>query len=1009
MNPETNPDSNLSPVKRALLELRRMRTELEAAEARWHEPIAVVGAALRFPGNANSLDSFWDLLRNGVDATSEMPRRDWDIDALYDPDMDKPGKFYNLRGGYLDNIDQFDPALFGITPREAMSMDPQQRILLEVCWEAIENARMAPDALAGSRTGLFIGVSYSDYMRMLLEKNGGNDPYCVTGGCLSLTASRLAFHLDLRGPCMCIDTACSSSLVAIHSAVDSLKLGESDLALAGGVSMILTPEYHVNFCQARMLAHDGRCKTYDASADGYSRGEGCAVVALKRLADAQRDGDPVLAVVRGGALNHDGRPASMTAPSGPAQEALVRDAMANARISPDDLDYLELHGTGTPLGDPIESNALGNAVGRHRTQAPLQVGSVKTNFGHLEACAGIAGFLKTVLVLKHNQVPPHLHLNTVSPHIDLDALNLTIPSPIFPGAAVAVFRIAGGSCFCLSGTNAHLILERAPEVEAPADNLPTERPCLFVASGRSEPALKNLAERYRDHLSANPDSSWLNLAYTTAVGRAHLNHRLSVVASSTAEAEQKLSDFLGQEEEAIDGVFQGHTGDVDRLPRVAFLFPGQGCQYAGMGRQLYDALPVFRDAMDQCAAILESDLPRPLLDVIFEAEQEHQDLNETLFSQAAIVATEYALAQQWIAWGVQPAAVVGHSLGEYTAACIAGVMSLEDALALVTERGRLANALPANGAMAVVFASESEVSQIIDDRDANAAIAAINGPLNVVVSGEKNAVDAIVAHFATKGVETRRLAISRSFHSPLVEPILDDFRAKAASITLHPPNISLLSNVTGKFVTANETGDPDYWARHLRLPVRFAEAIQTLQAEQYTIGIDVSPRPVLVGMAAQVVPDGSMRWLHSIRSSTNDHTEMLENLGRFHVWGGRIDWAGLYQEIPASRVELPTYAFDQKRYWFDQLEFDPQPAKVQAPGSTPPLEAGLVWDQTSQAAQRQALSVPINLPTSSYGHRWETLEQISLRYIEQTLRQLNEDLPGNACRTVDATMEECGV
>ncbi len=700
-------------LQESLAAIERLQARLQAAEAATHAPIAIIGAGCRYPGGVEDPEALWRVVRDGVDAVDTVPSDRWDADALYDPDPAAPGKMVTRRGGFLSQVDRFDPQFFGISPREAATLDPQQRLLLETATEALESAGLPTDGLAGMAAGVFVGITTSDYGQLV--RRGGpehSDVYSATGNALNAAAGRIAFTFGFQGPCVAVDTACSSSLVGVHLACQSLRTGESDLALAGGVNVILSPDAMVLFSKWGMMAPDGACKTFDAAADGFVRAEGCAVIALKRLADAQAAGDPVLAVIRGSAVNADGRSSGLTVPNGPAQQAVLRTALANARLAPADIDYVEAHGTGTSLGDPIEAEALGAVMGEGRDpQRPLWIGSVKTNLGHTEAASGLAGLLKVVMCLRHETIAPSLHFSEPNPRIDWASLPLRVPVSAVPWPRGERPRRGGVSSFGFSGTNAHVVLEEAPAVTAravAAPDAPTapDAPMVVPLSARSEAALRESAARLAARLQAHDAPVLADVAATLATGRAHLTHRLGLVAESGAQLARELHAFAAGS--SIAHASMGTSRPGERL-KIGFLFTGQGAQYAGMGQALYRSEPVFRDALERAAAVLAPRLQRPLLEVMFPAEGDAPLLGETAYTQPALFALEYALAQLWRSWGVVPSVVAGHSVGEIVAACVAGVFSLEDALSLIAERGRLMQALPSGGAMAAVFAPENRV------------------------------------------------------------------------------------------------------------------------------------------------------------------------------------------------------------------------------------------------------------------------------------------------------------
>ena len=900
--------ANLSPKRLALLVLE-LQKRLESEEQRRHEPIAIVGMGCRFPGAANPA-CFWELLRDGRDAIVDVPPERWDAAAYYDPTPGVPGKMYTRRGGFLRGIERFDAAFFGISPREAVSLDPQQRLLLEVTWEALENAGIAPDSLMGSATGVFVGACHMDYLE-LFDDLSLVDAYVATGSSLSLASGRLSYLLGLQGPSLTVDTACSSSLVALHLACQSLRLAECRLALVGGTNLIVTPKTSVALCELRALSPDGRCKTFDAKADGYVRGEGCGIVVLKRLCDAVADGDTVLAVVRGSAVNQDGRSGGLTAPHGPSQEAVIRAALANARVEAAEVGCIEAHGTGTSLGDPIEVQALAAVYGVGRTQ-PLLIGSVKTNVGHLEAAAGVAGLLKMVLSLRNGLIPPHLHLQQPNPHIPWADLPVAVPTTLTPWPGDGP-RLAGVSSFGFSGTNAHVILEAALSPQ-PRTDTPNGSCRLLTLSARNETGLRELAGHLGEHLAANPDLIPADVCYTMNAGRAHFSDRLAFMVRTGAEVRDRLRAVAAGTTPAE--VFSGRS-ERERQPRVGFLFTGQGAQYVGMGRQLYESSAVFRRELDRCAELLRPHLERPLLEVVFAADSTTSPLGQTAYAQPALFAIGYALATLWQSWGVRPAAVLGHSLGEYIAACVAGVLSLEDALVLVATRARLMGALPSGGAMAAVLADEARVADILRSFAGRLSIAALNGPTNTVISGDSEALTEVLSTLAAAGVSAQRLDVSHAFHSHRMEPALAAFR-QAAAVEHRSPRVPLVANLTGRALASDESLGADYWCRHLREPVRFADGMRALREAGVDLFIEMGPSPTLLGMARRCLADAdACAWLPSLRRGRDDWPQLLESVAALYVRGTRIDWRAFEQQGGGRRIALPTYPFQRERYWVE--------------------------------------------------------------------------------------------
>ena len=860
--------------------------------------IAIVGMGCRFPG-ANDPEQFWQLLKNGKEAISRGDR--WGGETW---------------GGFIDDVDKFDPQFFGITPREAQSIDPQQRLFLEVSWSALENAGVADRSLAGSNTGVFVGISSSDYSQLRLRYGADIDAYLGTGNAHSIAANRLSYLLDLKGPSMAVDTACSSSLVAVHLASQSLKTGECDRAIVGGVNLMLSPELTQTFKLAGMMAEDGRCKTFDADADGYVRGEGCGVVILKRLSDARRSGDRIMAVIKGSAIVQDGRSNGLTAPNGLSQQAVIRQALANANISPDLVSYVESHGTGTSLGDPIEVNSLKAVLGEERTES-CYLGSLKTNIGHLEAAAGIAGLIKTVLCMQHKAVPANLHFKRLNPLIDLSDSKITIPQQLQSWHSDT--KYAGVSSFGFGGTNAHVILGNGEKGQVEAEKL-LERPLhLFTLSAKSEPALKELVSSYQNYLTTNSEANIADICYTASAGRTHFNYRMAIAVKSVAQLREKLANFAAGTSKGI--IYNEVEVKSDRL---AFLFTGQGSQYAKMGVRLYQTQPVFKAAVDRCAELLEPYLDRSLLEILHDSSL----LNRTIYTQPAIFVLEYALAQMWLDWGIEPSALIGHSIGEYVAATVAGVFDLADALKLIATRGKLIQGLSQPGEMYAVLADEATVESTIKPFS-QVAIAAINGSQSVVISGEKIAVREVVSKFEVRGIKSKQLEVSHAFHSTLMNPMLEEFREVAESVQYHQPQLRLISNVTGEVATS-EIATAEYWVKHIVAPVRFADGIATLYSE-CSVFLEIGSKPILIGMARS--NSGKNRdkvWLPSLRPKKRDWQQILQSLSTLYVRGANIDWQSFARGYSQQKLALPTYPFQRQSYWLSKSPQNSQ-VKVYAP------------------------------------------------------------------------------
>jgi phthiocerol/phenolphthiocerol synthesis type-I polyketide synthase C len=890
------------------------------------EAIAIVGMGCRFPG-ANNPESFWKILSNGIDAITEVPSDRWDLQRFYDANPATKGKMNTRWGGFIDQVDLFDPHFFGTSPREATRMDPQQRLLLEVAWEALEDGGQIPEKLAGTRTGVFVGISSSDYTKFQWGDLSLIDAYAGTGNAHSIAANRLSYLFDFRGPSVAVDTACSSSLVAIHLACQSLRRGESDLALAGGVNLILTPEVTIAFSQARMMSPEGRCKTFDDGADGYVRGEGCGVIVMKRLSDALKNGDRILAILRGSAVNQDGRSNGITAPNGFSQQEVIREALQDAGLNPHEVSYVEAHGTGTPLGDPIEMEALGAVLKDGRgVETPCHVGSVKTNIGHLEAAAGIAGLIKVILSLQKGEIPPHLHLKKVNRHIPLEKFSLNVSTQKVSWPSHFVRRIAGVSSFGFGGTNAHVVVEEGPKRERSQEK--KDRGIhLLKLSAKSSDALKNLAKRFADYLatfSPSPstgegwgegDTLLPNLCYSANTGRSDFEHRFFTVVSSPSELQKELEAFVKGEKTAK---LRSDSLKSLRKPKIAFLFTGQGSQFAGMGRELYETQPTFRKIIDQCDKILRPLLEKSVLSVLYPPAGETSPIDETAYTQPVLFALEYALAELLRSWGIEPDAVIGHSVGEYVAACLAGVFSFEDGLLLIAERGALMQSLPKNGSMLAVVADEETVQQSIASYLHEVSIAAVNGPRSVVISGKRERIEELEKDFRSKGIATQFLTVSHAFHSPLMDPLLDSFENRAKQVEFQSPLIPLVSNLTGKIFDSNSKPDAAYWRQHLRGTVQFSEGIQTLAHEGVEIFLEIGPHPVLSSLGKKCLDSKTVKWLSTLRKGKGDWEHLLENLGELYLAGCKINWLGFDQDYPRERISLPTYPFERERFWMEE-------------------------------------------------------------------------------------------
>ncbi len=886
---------------------------------------AIIGYAVRFPG-APDAGEFWHVLRDGRDAVSEVPKDRWDADEFFDPQPGAPGKVVTRRAGFVDDVTGFDAPFFGMSTREVRLMDPQHRLLLETAWHAVEHSGTAPTALADTNTGVFVGLATHDYLGMASDEltYPEIEAYMAIGTSNAAAAGRISYRLGLQGPAVAVDTACSSSLVAIHLACQALRLGECDLALAGGANVLLTPATMITFSNAHMLAPDGRCKTFDAAADGYVRGEGCGVIVIKRLDDAVRDGDRIRAVIRSSAINQDGASGGLTVPNGVAQQRVIADALKRAGLEPSDVGYLEAHGTGTSLGDPIEAQAAGEVLGAGRDPSePLMIGSVKTNIGHLEAAAGIAGVIKVILSLEHETLPKHLHFQNPSPHIPWDRLAVQVVKEATPWKPNGRPRIAGISSFGFAGTNAHVILEEAPR-DAPRESTQpaaapstVERPgdrlfSILALSARTPAALVQIADQYRSWWNAHPEAGLADVCFTAGTGRAHLEHRAALVVDSRESAIELLGALA--DDHPAPGLVRGESHEA---PKTAWLFTGQGSQYPGMGRELFDSEPVFAETLNRCAAAVADILEKPLLDVIFDVDgpNSEETLRQTSYAQPALFAVEMGLARLWQSWGFEPDVVLGHSVGQYSAACVAGVFGLEDGAMLMAERGRLFGSLPSGGRMVAAFAA-AERAESVADEFPTLSVAAYNGA-NTVLSGPAQDLERAVAALAANGVRCDWLDTSHAFHSALLDPILDEFESSAERFNFATPQRILIDNRTGAALGRRVKLDGAYWRRHARQPVEFAKSVRTLADLNCKVLVEIGPRPLLTAAALRAWPDPATapRAIASLRQNAADHRQITEAVADAYVMGHLPDFAALRQ-AQARKLDLPTYPFEHRQYWY---------------------------------------------------------------------------------------------
>ncbi|WP_193199908.1 type I polyketide synthase [Nostoc sp. MG11] len=882
--------------------------------------VAIIGMACRFPG-ANNYHQFWNNLEQGINSITEVPANRWNMEKLYSANPHEINKSISKWGGFIEDADKFDPLFFGISPREAQIIDPQQRLMLELTWSCLEDAGYSPTDLSGANVGVFIGVCNFDYKELLEKYQNHIEGHIAIGTYTCIIPNRISYFFNFHGPSVPVDTACSSSLVALHQAINALKDNECKLALVGGVSVLSTPTYYVSFSKLGMLSPQGQCKTFDAEADGYVRGEGAGVLLLKSLKNAIKDKDHIYGVIRGSAVNHGGAARTLTSPNAYAQSQVIRSAYTKANIPPNTVSYIETHGTGTPLGDPIEINGIKRAftqLYQHYNILPSHeiycgLGSVKTNIGHLEAAAGIAGIIKVLLAMQHKKLPKIINYQQLNPRIKLDNSPFYIVEETKDWQQLrtkegdSIPRRSGISSFGFGGVNAHIVLEEAPAPDCVVAEV--ERPLhVLTLSAKTEEALKELVQSYQKYLKLHLGIPLADTCFTTNTGRSHFDYRLAVVAESTTHLQEQLQAFAENQE-----TFRNNS------PKVAFLFTGQGSQYIGMGRTLYKTQPTFRATIDRCEEILRPYLDVPLGKILYPEAGETSPIDETAYTQPVLFTIEYALAELWQSWGIKSAAVMGHSVGEYVAACVAGVFSLEDGLRLIAARGRLMQALPANGEMVALLASESQVVPIIAPYADKVAIAAFNSPESVVISGERDIVRSVVVKLEAMGIKATPLQVSHAFHSPLMEPMLAEFARVASEITYFPPKIDFISNVTGELAKA-EVATVEYWCQHIRQPVRFAAGMEALYRAGYEVFVECGPKPVLLGMGRKCLPETVGLWLPSLRPGQEDWQQILHSLAQLYVQGVQVDWSGFDRDYERQKVALPTYPFQRQRYWIETTQ-----------------------------------------------------------------------------------------
>jgi acyl transferase domain-containing protein len=909
MHLATQPDIDTKKLlAQAYKELKKLRREKTASHDNSFRPIAVIGMRCRFPKSPNP-EAFWDLLQSGEDGVGEVPPSRWSLDQHYDPRPEVPNKSYSKWGGFIEGIEWFDAQFFDISPREALTMDPQQRLVLEMAWETFESAGYTKDALSHSKTGVFIGCSFNGYHDLIKPHLDPQDHTSSLGNQNAIIPNRVSFFFNLKGPSVLVDTMCSSSLVALHSACQSLQAGDCNMALAGGVNLLLSPEYYTDMSKMKIHSPDGRCKSFDHRANGIVLGEGIGSVLLKPLEEALKDKDNIMGVIRGSAINHGGMANGLTAPNPSAHADLIGKALQSAELSAEDISYVEAHGTGTALGDPIEIEGLTQAFRRSTKRRQFcQLGSVKSNIGHLEAAAGISQFIKVILSMKHAQLPPMLHFEKGNPIINFKDSPFTLNTTLSPWQSSGPRR-AGISSFGIGGTNVHLIAEEAPqqtETKA-AKELPFH---LLNLSAKSKEALHEMIRRYFHFLEASPSTSMADMCYTANVCKTHFRERKSFLFSNGEE----LMRLLKAEMEQTDTHVPGQS--MAASPKPAFLFTGQGAQYPKMCLELYQNFPVFEQAIDECEQIADTLWEYSLREILFESETE--TLNNTVFTQPALFAVAYGLSKLWQSFGLRPALGIGHSVGEYALACIAGVFSLKDGLRLIIERGRLMQQLPQTGAMMAVAVDQKTIETYLQHEEyIELNIAAYNGPESIVLSGDTKALNLLSQQLKAANIRVKMLAVSHAFHSPMMDPILDTFRSIAEEVDYRQPSFPIVSTLTGNIV-AEEMATAAYWVRHITQPVRFEAAIMKAVKEKASHFIEIGPHPNLTAMAKAFLSDEDMlEWTPSCRKNQHDYHTMLQALSDVYTAGHSINWAALYPSDQYAKIPLPLYPFQKEKYWVE--------------------------------------------------------------------------------------------
>ncbi|MCH9698303.1 MAG: type I polyketide synthase [Gammaproteobacteria bacterium] len=938
-------------LRRASIALAAMKQRLLDQQTSSNEPIAIVGMGCRFPGGVNSPKQLWQLLSKGEHGIVDVPDDRWDMDQFYSDQQGEAGKMYTRKAGFIDRPGDFDPEFFGISPREANSMDPQQRVLLEVCWEALEHANIDPLSLRDTDTGMFLGIGQNDYglLQLYADDYQRINNYDGSGNGFCFACGRVSYVMGWRGPSLSIDTACSSSLVAVHLACESLRKGESRVAVAAGVQLMLTPNVALFLSRVGALAADGRSKAFDAGADGYGRGEGCGVVILKTLSAAQEDGDEIVAIIKASGVNHDGFGSGLTVPNGAAQQELIEYVVKRAAIDPQHVGFVEAHGTGTVLGDPIEAEALGNIYSKNRAEDnPLYIASVKTNIGHLEAAAGIAGLIKTALTLQNHQIPASLGFSEPNPHIAWQDLHLKVPTELTPWPQHSQQRYAAVSSFGMSGTNAHILVEHYQQEQHQEPAKPEHGlPYVLTLSAKTETALQAKCKHYAQALTGLPDYQTNNFCFTANTSRSQFAYRLAVVANSTEDLIRQLQNNKDKTSSPCPEW---------KRPKLAFLFTGQGAQYSGMGRDLYKTEPVFKDAVDHCGSVLAGQSAFSVKALL--CNEDDEDVLKT-HAQPAIFVMQYALLALWQQWGIKPDIVLGHSIGEYAAACHAGVFSVDDALRLITARSHCINQYAEAGGMIAVSADLEQVKPLLNGYADQLSIAAVNSPVNVVISGLQSALNSVTDDLDKASLAYVPLKVAHGFHSPCMLPALQKFAEIAAGINYQPPQLTTISSLTGRLVNS-EMAQADYWVNHIRQPVQFYPAVKELAELDVDIALEIGAKPVLSGLLKQIEQASAINTVPSLNGKGDNRLEIHQAIANLYEAGVNPDYSVI--AAPAAKIKLPTYPWQRQRYWVEkskqdkQLETEAHSSPVLqalANGETESLLESLWPDQTPDQSELQ--------------------------------------------------------